>query len=520
VIPDEPIVEIPEDGVSPSGPSAGPGGDKKERKGKVPEKCDAPNEAEYNDNVKRLEKALTDNQAEVQSSMTLLKKLKDEREAARKKRIAVAEKLGGSKKIINDLFDEAQKFKIQVDTIEHAKTEKKKKLMALKSELKYEDPAELDKAIANIEYQLTTSSFPLNHEKKLIANIATLRNQKSIIKVYKDMEVAAASGNIDTKELKARAAEKNKEARRLKEESSAANKELSDLKIAEKKINDQITALLDRRTKMSAEWSASKSELETLKRSFKNQQYQFERYSEYVKYLKRVAQREEWNRRRAEEAEYYKAQEQEEAAKDPHEKENQLIDLLERYCSRIAPKETAEEKSQEELNAASAELASARNEKSKTVKKTVTVLPKKEKKSVMFGARPARVQPAAAAKEEKEDTAAPAAPADKVLTHIPDVFSQFHVLRITPPRMQSEVAGTLEKLRELKEKFKHVPAPVEKKKAAAPAAEEEIVEIPEIPEIPEVPEVSETPAEAETPAVAETPSEAEAVKEEAAEASA
>lgn len=448
---------------------------KRERDNKPVEFAAAPDEAEYKITVNKLEKGVEAITKKIDQLNMQIKEQGDIRQEFRNQKKEVIEKLRTIKKSKEALYAERNIFQEKVVAIETERKNRKEKTTNLRASLKFLKVEEIDKAVAAIEYRLSTSNNSLKKEKELIAEIKELKKQKDVVKQYEDAKTHEEAETFDTKELREKRDAKNKEIRIVRDAEQEHQTKMQDLRTKENAANDKVKEHVLQRRNSNNEARELKKEGVQVKIEFEKQSRAHKRYVDYTSWVKRQDAR----KKRQERIEAEKKWREEQVAAEngdaedesgepkvkahPYEKEMYLCTELSRYLRRIAPQsddnsknETAEEKSDR--------LADERNAGFKG-KDGVVLGPGKKKKEEFFPGAASKKKGGGKKKRQGLTT----------LTHIPDVFAQFASLNIEIPMNIGAVPKALKALSEKEEYFKTAPAPLdnkEKKKLSEKQAKE------------------------------------------------
>ncbi|CAE7453589.1 unnamed protein product [Symbiodinium natans] len=204
-------------------------------------------------------------------------------------------------------------------------------------------PTEINNRIATIEFQLCTESVPLKEEKKLLAEIQTLKKNRSKVDTMNTMEQNLA--NFDP-------------GMSMKEQKDAINADIAQYRDEKKKIQDQMTELSEarktqlgpieeiqnERNAIGEKLRAKIEERNALRDEYRQQEREYWAYQQEL----RKARQERYAAERAEKQKEYdlrrKQREAEKLDEQPYVGEITLIEQTIKYCKGLVQSKTEEKK--------------------------------------------------------------------------------------------------------------------------------------------------------------------------------
>mmetsp|Transcript_23866 Transcript_23866/g.69928 ORF Transcript_23866/g.69928 Transcript_23866/m.69928 type:complete len:502 (-) Transcript_23866:631-2136(-) len=302
---------------------------------------------------------------------------------------------------------------------------------------KHKTVEDIDKAIAKLELQQSTTSMPLNKEKELLKEIEDLRKARKLIgsaAPATEGGAAAPSGN-----LKQQIGEINKELTAVKKEMEKYQGELD--KLFEMRKDTPVPGLLKQREALRDDKKKKQDEIEALWDEFKTKNAEFKKNQEEWQVYKaaRDKARKKENERFKEERR--KQREEELAKKTPYEEEMNLCDYLSNYLTTTF------------LGSSAADGAAAAEEKAEVDFEGGSELSsKKNSKDEMFMALGGRKK-----KGKKSKASGPAGARKGKIVLFPETIEAFSLLKMEPPATVAQVPAAVEALKAKKEYFSTLP---------------------------------------------------------------
>lgn len=359
--------------------------------------------------IKMREKEVKDNQSSYETLLSDLRGIRPEKEANIEKR----------KSIDFSLRNLNQEITKKMDV-----------LTKVQATLHYKNEEKINDAIRRLEHQLKMNNFRLSEEKKIVAEVDSLRRSKKVLSQY-------LSHKAEIDEMRNRQ-------RRMREERDHYSRKITQIKVREDEVRRKIGANRLRTDELKKEIDSLYEQKRTLVSEFKAQE---KVYNSERKELMRKQRVESFKRREEERQAYIQAKKKEleeiEASREPYEEEKHLCTTLMTYLQRYLDEKEGHGKSSE--GAAPLSPKSLKQE-------GMYVLQRKSEEEDML-AMGWRVKPSKRSKKKK-------APHHKSLTHTPQTLAQFATLNLTAPSTLAEVKTAVEQLVEKKAHYDSLPAPM------------------------------------------------------------
>ena len=381
-------------------------------------------------------------------------KLKEERQKVQKEIDATLDKnkstgLGKAREELqklrnskNALIEEKKQIRAKLDAAKSQADKIMKDKKDARSNIKYTDPAEIDKEIAKLQRKQETTSMSLPEEKKLIREIETLKNSKKIVAGLKDKEGAMDDVKEQRKNIQELIKAKDKEIDALTkqmDEKMAIIKSMSD-KDTEKR--DKLQSSFKKRDELRQAFTDKLKEKDALRAKYREENNVWYNYQRAVRAQKKIQYEEEKKKREEEHAEYLKKVEAEEAKKIPYEAEQALCDYLADYLTNTYLKEGSDDKKEDKK----ADVVAVKDDPFANFKP----VNKKNDEEEYFGKGKGKKKRDRSNKKQDQKGAGP-------FTLSVDTFEQFGLIGMNPPTTLEQVEGTVKALREKKEWYSKQP---------------------------------------------------------------
>ncbi|CAE7768924.1 unnamed protein product [Symbiodinium microadriaticum] len=244
---------------------------------------------------------------------------------------------------INGLMEKKDEINKAVGNKREEGREMRSQLNSMKKTVGFTSQQEINNRIATIEFQLCTESVPLKEEKKLLAEIQTLKKNRSKVDTMNTMEQNLA--NFDP-------------GMSMKEQKDAINADIAQFRDEKKKIQDQMTELSEarktqlgpieeiqnERNAIGEKLRAKFEERNALRDEYRQQEREYWAYQQEL----RKARQERYAAEKAEKQKEYdlrrKQREAEKLDEQPYVAEITLIEQTIKYCKGLVQSKTEEKK--------------------------------------------------------------------------------------------------------------------------------------------------------------------------------
>jgi len=349
--------------MAPSGPPAKAGGkadpkaDAKAKAKKAPKKKE---EDDPESKIERVEQpdrnALEEATKKVNTEVEALQKKKadlDKRISARsggkeeffQKKQQLREKLDEVQARIDAFAGKKDELYKQIDSEKMADKEAKEQLKKMKGSLGFTSEAEIDKRIADIEFNMWTSSISLKEEKKFLDEIKELKRSKPKVSKLKGME--AELGNkkpgANTESIREDIQRQSSDIKEAKEEKRLISAEYAKLNEERQKQMGDMPELFEERTKLQASIQEKINKRNELRDEFRQKEKDFNAYMNEIRKIRAEKAAEGRLERQAEFDERRKQRAVEQLDEQPHVAEITLIEQTILWCKSVLPKEAKKE---------------------------------------------------------------------------------------------------------------------------------------------------------------------------------
>lgn len=344
---------------------------------------------------------------------------------------ALKAQLDAAQNKVNELEKQRNNIQEQIKKIQQADKDSKTEVQKMQKSIGFQSEEQIDKQIAEIEYQMHTESLTLKREKELILKISQLKQVKPQLNKLTKMKDSATGGvaGDSVGSLKVQLAEVQKEisaAREEKQKHSAAFGKLMD---ARKKSMSGVSHIFEERDKLNAEIKKKIAEIKGLK---DERSEKFTAYNEYIMSQKESRAERDKVEKAAKDAEREMRKRESDLEKDkltPFQQELDLIVNMVSYCHKLQPVVAAEGP------AVKAAVTS--------IEGTDVLVSKKDRVEAFF------VAPSAAKKAPKKETVS----IEKPITHSLETLGLFAQIKVTPPTAIKDVTAVVAQLHKKSEEF-------------------------------------------------------------------
>ena len=351
------------------------------------------------------------------------------------------DKMSELKKKKNDLIEEKKKMRARLDEAKNQSDKMNKDKKTARSNVKYTDIAEIDKAIKALQKKQETTSMSLNEEKKLIKEIDALQNSKKFIADIENKSAAIDDIQAQKKIIAEQIKAKDKEIDGLSDEIKKVLEVITGINDKDKAKRDTMQELFKERDDFKKQMDETAGKRNELRAAFREKNNKWFNYQRALKAKKRMEWEAEKARRDAVQAEWEAERAAEEAKKIPYEEEQNLCEYLANFLEVTYlgkdPQEKAEKKS---------DVVAVKDDP------FAGMVPAGKKKGdeeeEYFGkgkGKKKRVR-----SQKKQDAPGP-------FTLSVDMFDQFSLISLTPPTKLDEVEQSVKALREKKDWYKQQP---------------------------------------------------------------
>jgi len=356
---------------------------------------------------------------------------KDEFYAKKAELRAQLDELSGK---INELYAKKDELEKAVTGKKEEGKQMRTQLNNMKQSIGFTNEKDIDKRIADIEFQLCTTSMALKDEKKLLAEIQQLKRNRPKVSQVAQME--SQLSNFDP-------------GLSIKDQKQAIMDELQQYREAKKKVSDKMTELteqrkaqtgdlggiLEQKEEISKLIGAKIKERNEVRDAFRQEERE---YNQYLAEQRKARQAKAEEERTARQAEFDLRRKQREVEKlddEPYVAERTLIEQTIFFCKSLV-QEKEEDKKEE------------KKEVTHDLKAGEEVLVSKENRDEEFYFMPTK------AKKTKSKNKGSAAQSGKSIKHNAETFQLFDKLKLDAPLTTDDIPALLEKLEVQLEEYK------------------------------------------------------------------
>eukprot|EP00746_Dinoflagellata_sp_MGD_P160770 gnl/MRDRNA2_/MRDRNA2_87672_c0_seq1.p1 gnl/MRDRNA2_/MRDRNA2_87672_c0~~gnl/MRDRNA2_/MRDRNA2_87672_c0_seq1.p1 ORF type:complete len:476 (-),score=226.33 gnl/MRDRNA2_/MRDRNA2_87672_c0_seq1:68-1495(-) len=385
-----------------------------------------------------------------------LKKVNTEVEALQKKKADLDKRIGERSTGKEEFFQKKQELRAKLDEVQakidsfagkkdelykqidnekNADKEMKAQLQKMKSSVGFSSEAEIDKRIADIEFNMWTSSISLKEEKKLLDEIKELKRSKPKVSKLKGMEaeMEGKKPGTNTESIRADIQKQSADIKEAKEQKRLISAEYAKLNEERQKQMSDMPELFEERQKLQTGIQEKINKRNELRDEFREKEKAYNAYMNEIRKIRAEKAAESRNERQAEMDERRKQRQVEQLDEQPHVGEITLIEQTIAWCKSVLPKEekTADEGKKKDTVFNNPEGA--------------MVLLKKEDRDEEFYYAPTKKK-SAKGKKSKEDT-------KKTIKHDAATFKLFDQLKLDAPLSTEEIPDIMTKLEEQLEEY-------------------------------------------------------------------
>jgi len=396
-------------------------------------KMDAPDRAEFDAAVAKIQEAIEGLQQEQQALQAQIKERSGGKDDYYTQRAEFKAQLDEFTAKIDELMEQKSGINKAVGDKRAEGQEMKNQLAKMKKSIGYNSEVEIDERIATIEYEMTTGSLTLKQEKDYLKEISEMKKTRP--KVAQVNKMQDALGNRDT-------------GAGLKENIGTINEQMALYRDGKRKVQEKLTALnesrkeqmgdlpqlIEQRDGFHAKIQEKIKERNTLRDEFRQKEREFNEFKNEQRRLRQDKIMEQRNAERAEWEKTARTRKAEALDQQPHVAEITLLEQTILFCKGLVadkgPAKKEEKKETVHDNPDGTEiLLPDRDEEFYFVP---TATKKKGKSNKKGGAQEGGAKP---------------------IKHNAETFKLFDSLKLNAPITTDEIPALLEKLNEQLESY-------------------------------------------------------------------
>lgn len=348
-------------------------------------------------------------------------------------RDAIRTKLDAAQKILDECDKKRNLIQEQIKKIQQSDKDNRTEVTKMQKNIGFQSEEQIDREIAEIEYQMHTESLTLKREKELMSKIAQLKQVKPQLNKLSKMKdgMGSSTGAETVGSLKVQLAEIQKQSASAKEEKSKHNGALKKLTEARTQSMSGVSHHFEEREKLSKQIGAKIAEIKALK---EERSQKIKAFNAYMDSQKEVRAEREKAEKAVKDAERDMKKKQSDLDNDnvmPFQQELDLIENMIKYCSKLLPST--------EASGAPKTAAPVT-----AIEGTNVLVSKKDREEFYFVAPTSKKAP------KKESSAS----ADKPYTHSLETLGLFAEVKVSPPTAPKDVESTLKQLEAKTTEFK------------------------------------------------------------------
>jgi len=317
----------------------------------------------------------------------------------------------------------------QIETEKVADKEMKSQLAKMKGNLGFTSEQEIDKKIADIEFNMWTSSLSLKEEKKYLDEIKELKRSKPKVSKLKNMEADMENRpkGANTEVLREEIQKQSMDIKDAKEQKKLISAEYAKLNEERQKQMADMPELFEERQKIQTSIQEKIQKRNTIRDEFREKEKEFNAYMNEIRKI-RAERAAEQRQERQQEFEVRRKQRQvDQLDEQPHVAEITLLEQTIAWCKTVLPKEAkkAEEDSKKKVEYNNPDGA-------------MVLLKKDEREEEFYFAATKKKGP----KGKKKDDVSKG----KTIKHDAATFQLFDQLKLDAPLSTDEIPDIIEKL--------------------------------------------------------------------------
>jgi len=379
-----------------------------------------------------------------------IKKVNTEVEGLQKKKADLDKRIGDRSTGKEEFFQKKQELRARLDEVQakidsfagkkdelykqieadkNADKEAKQQLSKMKGSLGFTSEAEIDKKIADIEFNMWTSSLSLKEEKKYLDEIKELKRSKPKVSKLKNMEADMENRpkGANTEGIREEIQKQSSDIKEAKEQKRLISAEYAKLNEERQKQMADMPELFEERQKLATQIQDKIRSRNEIRDAFREKEKEFNAYMNEIRKIRAERAAEQRSERQAEFEERRKQRQVDQLDEQPHVAEITLLEQTIAWCKSVLPKETKKEED--------------------TAKKKVEynnpdgamIMLKKDDREEEFYFAPTKKK--AAKGKKKED-----ASKGKTIKHDAATFQLFDQLKLDAPLSTDEIPDIIEKL--------------------------------------------------------------------------
>lgn len=311
-----------------------------------------PDRAAFDEKVEKINADISKFQAQLQEFNNKINAKTGGKDEFYTQKEALWAKVKAQQDVIDKYMERKEEIFQAIKSKQDKGREARSELNTMKKKIGFESEEQIDARIAEIEYEMYTSSMNLKKEKDLMKEIAALKQTKPMVSQYAKLEMGAGTLNAtDVGPLKAQQQAVMEAINVARDAKRAASAEYGALMDARKKIMLDMPELFEERDTLNKsigdmirKRNAMRDEFRQTEREYNNSLYEQRQIRQEKSKLERQERQLEYDEHQKER----KKERLEDMAQDvPFQAEIQLIEQTMAYLNSLLPKK-AEEKVKEE----------------------------------------------------------------------------------------------------------------------------------------------------------------------------
>lgn len=233
----------------------------------------------------------------------------------------------------------------QIDSEKLAEKEMKSQVQKMKGSLGFSSEAEIDKRIADIEFNMWTSSLSLKEEKKYLDEIKELKRSKPKVTKLKGMEadMEGRKPGANTESLREEIQKQSGDIKEAKEQKRLISAEYAKLNEERQKQMSDMPELFEERQKLQTLIQEKINSRNQVRDEFREKEKAYNAYMNEIRKIRAEKAAEAREERQAEFAERRKQRAVDALDEQPHIAEITLVEQTISWCKSVLPKETKTE---------------------------------------------------------------------------------------------------------------------------------------------------------------------------------
>merc|ERR1719387_2559325 len=221
----------------------------------------------------------------------------------------------------------------------------KDQLSKMKGSLGFKSEAEIDKRIADIEFNMWTTSISLKEEKKLLDEIKELKRSKPKVSKLKGMEaeMEGKKPGANTESLREEIQKQSGDIKEAKEQKRLISAEYAKLNEERQKQMSDMPELFEERQKLQTSIQEKINKRNELRDEFREKEKAYNAYMNEIRKIRAEKAAESRIERQAEMDERRKQRQVEQLDEQPHVAEITLLEQTIAWCKSVLPKEEKKE---------------------------------------------------------------------------------------------------------------------------------------------------------------------------------